>query len=316
MNYYDKATLQRFYMSISLCKSPLVQFPSVLNLKISDSVIRKLMYKDVDYKIEREIRKALFRYNFGHLCLKLENEGKLKYYNPKVSLLDSSELYSAFNFWIGDLLLSIYKVLTFDYNTKRFSKILLEFRSHMKTEIGFELDLSWIKDYLDQSTLLNEEFLFSKRGPYKNIENQTDDISELSTLKSQICLLLIGRKSELLKSLFSFPYSTWDNVVEENKIYHKVSLASTIFDNLDMKSTEIQQRLEPVLVESLGVVYIKSEVGQEFSSTQMEVVDYAVIDMPPGRVVKEVCPGLQIGRPQQGQAVWTVIKKAQVVVSR
>jgi len=110
----------------------------------------------------------------------------------------------------------------------------------------------------------------------------------------------------------TFPFNEWVAATTIEQDHHKAFLAAQLFrlawpEAGDSPATK--RELEDLCTsEPLKGKFLHGEYGQAIDESWMQIVDYAVVDLPTGRLVRTLRPGLLVaGR---------VVRKAQVVISR
>jgi hypothetical protein len=290
-----------------------IVLPDEADNPVSGEWIRAQMNDEVESALNKELKEKVKKISSPSSYV---NELSLRT-QPRGGLLGDDRVYHAVQDWRSTALIKLWQLLRLELSpAKRQSVASLQ--KGLAQIQHLQASPRWLVRVVKlQNTTTDATWILDPDGIYSAalepaLSSQEKEIlaNSLKTwLIVNICRSGRGWKKDLESS---FPCDAWSAAVLMEQYYHRAYLASLLYEwawpeREDPPAT--QPELERLLTEGPLQAEIRpGEFGQFVDESWMQIVDYAVVDLPTGRLVRALRPGLLVaGR---------VVRKAHVVISR
>ena len=289
-----------------------VVLPDEADNPVSGEWIRAQMNEEVASELNKELLTNVHRTP----SVSMYEDELIRRTKSQGGLLGDDRLYQAFQVWRQAALMKLWQILHLE-STRPIHESLRPLQKELHKTHSLKASAVWLEKVIkveeDQST----DWILATKNPYTSMLDSSlinpGKKFIANSLKIWIIKRISNRNCDWRRELVSrFPHSDWRAAVRVEQDYHRAYLASLLYewawpDREDPPAT--QPELLRLLTEGPLQAEIRpGEFGQSVDESWMQIVHYAVVDLPTGRVVRVLRPGLLVaGR---------VVRKAQVVISR
>lgn len=289
-----------------------VTLPDEADHPVSGEWIRAQMNDMVEAVLNGELLAAMD----GNPSLAIHRNEMVKRIQPRGGLLGDDRLYQAVQSWRHDALVELWDLIRLKSH-RPIHKSLVNIQARLAEINQLTPTSTWLKKVVKFHGEDDVTWILAAKSPYVPFLDPSLSDEEkrhlTSSLRTWLVINICDKGHSWGKKLKeAFPSEAMNSAAKLEQLYHRAYLASMLYELAwpergDPPAT--QSDLECLLKsDMLKGEIIHSEFGQPADETWMQIIDYAVVDLPTGRLVRVLRPGLRVdGR---------VLRKAQVVISR
>lgn len=307
--------LNIFFMSLRHEGSNRVVLPDEAENPVSGEWIRTQMNEEVESALNDELLTKVQ----SNPSVSMYEDELIRRTQPRGGLLGDDRLYQAFQDWRQAALMKLWQVLRLE-NSRPTNPLMANMQSQLAQCQQISASSDWLKHVVNPpDPMTASNWILTSYGPYTsfftptlpNVETKlaTDSLRTWLAFRIGSNGSSRGWRKELVET---FPIDAWRNAVMAERGYHRTYLASLLYElawpeREDPPATQLE--LVRLLTEGpLQAEIRQGEFGESVDESWMQIVDYAVVDLPTGQLVRVLRPGLFVaGR---------VVRKAHVVISR